>query len=196
MEIKIEIEYLKPTELIKRKNYMNDILDILVECDKEFVPPLSSRNTTKQANFNFIGIYDTDNKPMEYLKKIIEQHNILVIQDGIVIAFMSYIYNYDRNEFFNKNNIDDINNYISTICVRKEFRRKGITEKMYEYIENAFPNDIASQYVSTRTWPTNIAHINLLKKRNYENTYTIKNDRILRDGTKVDTVYFGKNLRR
>lgn len=78
---------------------MNNILDILVECDKEFVPPLSSRNSTKQ-------------------------------------------------------------------------------------------------YVSTRTWSTNISHINLLKKRNYENTYTIRNDRILEDGTKVDTVYFGKNLRR
>lgn len=192
----MEIEYLKPTELIKCKNYMNNILDILVECDKEFVPPLSSRNSTKQADFNFIGNYDTDNKPMEYFKKITEQHNILVIQDGIVIAFMSYIYNYDKNEFFNKNNIDDINNYISTICVRKEFRRKGITEKMYEYIENALPKDIASKYVSTRTWSTNIGHINLLKKRNYENTYTIKNDRILEDGTKVDTVYFGKDLRR
>lgn len=192
----MEIKYLKPTKLIKCKNYMNNILDILVECDKEFVPPLSSRSDTKQADFNFIGIYDTDNKPMEYFKKITEQHNILTIEDGIVIAFMSFIYNYDRNELFNKNNIDDINNYISTICVRKEFRRKGITGKMYEYIENALPKDIASQYISTRTWSTNISHINLLKKRNYENTYTMKNDRILEDGTKVDTVYFGKNVRR
>lgn len=192
----MEIKYLKPTELIKCKNYMNNILDVLIECDKEFVPPLSSRNSTKQADFNFIGIYDTDNKPMEYFKKITEQHNILAIEDGIVIAFMSFIYNYDRNELFNKNNINDINNYISTICVRKEFRRKGITEKMYEYIENDLPNDIASQYVSTRTWSTNISHINLLKKRNYENTYTIKNDRILDDGAKVDTVYFCKNVGR
>ena len=75
----MELKFLKPMELIKCKNYMNNILDILVECDKEFVPPLSSRNSTKQANFNFIGIYDTDNKPMEYFKKIIEQNNILVI---------------------------------------------------------------------------------------------------------------------
>lgn len=109
---------------------------------------------------------------------------------------MSFIYNYDRNELFNKNNIDDINNYISTICVKKEFRRKGITGKMYEYIENVLPKDTASQYVSTRTWSTNIAHINLLKKRNYDNTYIMKNDRTLEDGTKVDTLYFGKNVRR
>ena len=109
---------------------------------------------------------------------------------------MSFIYNYERNEFFNKNKIDDINNYISTICVRKEFRRKGITEQMYWYIENSLPKDMSSQYVSTRTWSTNISHINLLKKRNYEITHTIRNDRILKDGTKVDTVYFGKNLRR
>lgn len=192
----MEIKYLKPIELIKCKDYMNNILDILVECDKEFVPPLSSRNSTRQVDFNFKGIYDTDKKPIEYLKKITEQHNILVIQDGAVIAFMSYIYDYDRNEFFNKKNIDDINNYISTICVRKEFRSKGIAEKMYEYIENALPKDISSQYVSTRTWSTNISHINLLKKRNYENTHTIKNDRILEDGTKVDTVYFCKKLGR
>lgn len=192
----MEIKYLKPIEFIECKNYMNNILDILVECDKEFVPPLSVRNSTKQTDFNFIGIHDTDNKPMEYFRKITEQHNILTIEDGIVIAFMSFINDYDKNEFFHKNNIADINNYISTICVRKEFRRKGITEKMYEYIENNLPKDRASLYVSTRTWSTNLAHINLLKKRNYENTYTIKNDRILEDGTKVDTVYFGKNLRR
>lgn len=192
----MEIKYFKSTELMKYKNYMDNILEILVECDKEFVPPLSSRNSTKQTDFNFIGIYDTDNKPMEYFKKIIEQHNILAIEDGIVVAFMSFVYKYDRNEFFHKNNIDDINNYISTICVKKEFRRKGITGKMYEYIENSLPKEIASQYVSTRTWSTNLAHINLLKKRNYENTHTIKNDRILEDGTKVDTLYFGKNLGR
>lgn len=158
------------------------------------MPSLSSRNSTKQVDFNLI--YNTDNKPIEYFKKITEQHNILAIEDGIVIGFMSFIYNYDRNELFNKNNIDDINNYISTICVKKEFRRKGITGKMYEYIENVLPKDTASQYVSTRTWSTNIAHINLLKKRNYDNTYIMKNDRTLEDGTKVDTLYFGKNVRR
>ena len=67
---------------------------------------------------------------------------------------------------------------------------------MYEYIENILINNIESPYISTRTWASNIPHINLLKKRSYENTYTIKNDRILEDGTKIDTVYFGKNLRR
>ncbi len=189
----MEIKYLESEELSKNKKYMNDILDILVECDKDFIPPLSSRNSTRQTDFNDI---KTDTKPMEYFKKITQQNNILVIQDGVVIAFMSYIYNYDKDEFFNKNNIDDVNNYITTICVRKGFRGKKIAEKMYEYIENILINNIESPYISTRTWASNIPHINLLKKRSYENTYTIKNDRILEDGTKIDTVYFGKNLRR
>lgn len=189
----MEIKYLEPIELIKHKNYMNDILDILVECDKEFIPPLSSRNSTRQTNFNYT---ETDTRPMEYFKMITQQNNILTIQDGVVIAFMSYIYNYDKDEFFNKENVNDINNYITTICVRKEFRGKGLAEKMYEYIEDTLLKKIESPYISTRTWSTNIPHINLLKKRNYENTHTIKNDRSLEDGTKVDTIYFGKNLRR
>lgn len=66
----MEIRYFRPIELSEIQNYMDNILDILIECDKEFVPSLSSRNSTKQVDFNLI--YNTDNKPIEYFKKIIE----------------------------------------------------------------------------------------------------------------------------
>ena len=160
----MEIKYVKPTDIIKSKGYLDDILDILVECDTEFVPILSSRTTTKQTDFNSIEIYDTNTKPTEYFINITKQHNILAIQDNKVIAFMSFIYNYDRNEFFNKKDIDDVNNYITSICVKKDFRRQGIAEKLYDFVENSLPNDISSQYISTRTWSTNIAHLSILKK--------------------------------
>ena len=166
----MEIIYIKPKDLIKSKDFLNNIFDILVECDTEFVPILSSRTTTKQTNFNSIEIYDTNTKPTEYFINITKQHNILAIQNDKVIAFMSFIYNYDKNEFFNKKNINDINNYITSICVKKDFRHQGIAGKLYDYIENSLPNDISSQYISTRTWSTNIANLNILKKRNFVNT--------------------------
>ena len=185
----MEIKYITPSNLAKQKNYINDILDILIECDEEFIPSLSSRSSTEQTNFISVENQNTDNKPIRYLKRMLEQNNILVIHNKTVIAFMSFIHNY-KSEFFNKDNI----NYISTICVRKTFRNKGIAKNLYEYIENNLPKDITSQYVSTRTWSTNLPHINLLKNMNYEITYIVKNNRVLVNRDIIDTIYFEKNL--
>ena len=190
----MEIKYINPSNLAKQENYINDILDILTECDKEFIPSLSSRSSTEQTDFITIENKNINNKPLKYLNKVVEQNNILVIDNGTIIAFMSFIHNY-KSEFFNNDNFQDINNYISTICVRKNFRNQGIAEILYEYIENNLPKDIKSQYVSTRTWSTNIPHISLLKKRNYEITHISKDDRALPNGDKIDTFYFGKRLR-
>ena len=126
---------------------------------------------------------------------IVKQYNILVIDNDKIVGLMSFIHNFKEHKYFKIDKYDMINNYITTICVNKDYRNRKIATILYDYIENNLPQEINSEYISTRTWSTNLSHINLLKRRNYENTYRIKNDRMINDTTKVDTIYFLKHIK-
>ena len=115
---------------------------------------------------------------------MIKQENILAIQDGKVIGFLSFINNHENKG----------KNYITTIVVDKDYRGQGIANQFYDFIETGLPKAVHSNYVYTRTWNTNFAHLKLLDKRGYTNTQTIKNDRTGPDGELLDTVYYGKKL--
>ena len=188
----IKIIYMDPIKSYKVKIYDN-ILSLLNECNNEFVPPLSSRYSTQQKEFNNIEV--TNQKPNIYFDMIIKQHNIVAINNDKVVGIMSFINNYDKKEYFGADFKNKNNNYISTVCVKKEFRHKKIATRLYDFIENQLPQEIKGECVSTRTWSSNKLHINLLNKRGYENTYTIKDDRTLMDNTKVDTMYFCKAIK-
>ena len=171
------------------------VYDLLIACDKEFVPPLSTRNTTTQVDFSSNCIL-SEMYPYQYWVDILKQQNILAIADNHVIGIMSFKYNYKLSECFDTHiRIDSINNYISTICINKNYRGYGIAGKLYNYIENNLPNGYKSDYVSTRTWSTNRNHINLLYKYNYMLIYAIADDRE-HNGIKLDTLYFIKHLQR
>lgn len=171
------------------------IYNLLIACDKEFVPPLSTRNTTTQVNFN-LGCTLSDLYPYQYLTDILKQQNILAIVDDLIVGIMSFRYNYKFGEAFDINiSKDALNNYVSTICINKDYRRYGIAGRLYNYIENNLPNKYKGDYVSTRTWSTNKSHINLLYKYNYSLAYTVANDREY-NGTKLDTLYFIKYLKK
>lgn len=171
------------------------IYDLLVTCDEEFVPSLSTRNTTTQIGFDSACIA-SDKQPYQYWVNILKQKNILAIVDGHIVGIMSFRYNYKLGEYFDIGvQRDAINNYVSTICIDKNYRGHGMGRKLYDYIENNLPKKYTSDYVSTRTWSTNKGHINLLYKLSYVLMYTIANDREY-NGNKLDTLYFVKHLER
>jgi len=61
---------------IKQTKYLNQVWDILCECDKDFVPPLSYRNDTKKKDFS--NIYQKN-------KQLTADHNDeIVSNDGKV----------------------------------------------------------------------------------------------------------------
>lgn len=189
--MQIKFEFLDQIDL--NTDVAKSVYNLLIECDKEFVPPLSTRNTTTQVNFN-LGCLLSDLCPYEYWINILKQQNILAIVDDFIVGIMSFRFNYKFDEAFDINIPKDaLNNYVSTICVNKDYRKYGIAGKLYNYIENNLPNKYKSDYVSTRTWSTNKSHINLLYKYSYSLAYTIANDREY-DGTKLDTLYFLKHL--
>lgn len=169
------------------------IYEMLTSCDKEFIPPLSTRNATTQTDFNSCSIV-SDLPLYQYWIDILKQQNILAFVDGYLAGFMSFKYNYKIGNWFSVEiRENDVNNYISTVCIHKNYRRLGIARKMYDYIEKNLPDEYKSNYISTRTWSTNINHIKLLHQCNFLLIHTISNDREY-NNLKFDTLYFGKKI--
>ncbi len=103
-------------------------------------------------------------------------------EDGKTVAFVAYRENF-TNEKITEEHLPNI--YISTLIVRPEGRGMGLTQKMYQTLFSEYEK----AWFFTRTWSTNMAHIKILSKFNFETMCVIKNDR----GEGIDTVYFKKS---
>jgi ribosomal protein S18 acetylase RimI-like enzyme len=172
-------------ECIEEQNKLEDIWEILCECDKEFIPALSSRESSYQSNLQVEDNLDV--LPHLYYEEIIKQHFILAVDDEKVIGFMTFKSNYRCQE------LKDFtpSNYITTICVKKEYRNKGITGVFYKIIQSAqMPTEVRMPYISTRTWSLNHAHIHILESIGFEESERLMNHR----GDGVDTIYFAKEI--
>lgn len=167
-----------------------EIWQILVDADKEFIPPLSSRNDTTQKKL--IPQENSSTVPESYFHEMLNQSFILCIEEGEeniadeasetgrVTGFLSY----RRDHKLVIDGKEYISDYVSTIIVAPEVRNMGYTQKMYEALFEAEPG----KSYSTRTWSTNHAHIHILEKLGFELKLSIKDDR----GEGIDTVYYVK----
>lgn len=168
----------------------DDIWDMICDCNSEFLPSLSSRNSSTQSNL-LTGPQDTqaDNKdkPNVYFEEIKKQLFILAELENKVIGFLTFKTNYICDALLDFG----VSNYITTVCVDKKYRNQGILTRMYEHMENELPESIGCGRISTRTWSLNNAHISKLLKRGYSLLKTLHNDR----GAGIDTLYFGINLK-
>lgn len=160
------------------ENQQQEILGLLTLADKEFIPPLSSRNDTLQTDFSSSG-KESSGIPQAYFEKILTQKFILAKKNGKTIGFMSYVPDREIPEISLPKS-----HYISTVIVHPDFRRMGITRKFYAELMQKF----SSKNISTRTWSTNSAHLGLLKKIGFFEALCIKDDR----GNGIDTVYYYK----
>lgn len=156
----------------------NELWEILIECDNEFYPPLSYRESL-----------DSNNKvtlPYSYFTEMIDLSFVCVFQHQKLIAFMS---------FSNTNLCEELkkfekSNYITTICVSHSSRGKGLTTIMYDYLINNISDKLYLPFITTRTWSLNTRHINVLKKLGFETVKILDNDR----GNNIDTIYFAKSV--
>ena len=160
--------------------YYQSILDIMIESDNDFVPPLSMRSSTTQSDFS-----NTDknqNGIIAYSKQLNEQIILGAFEQNQLLGFVSFKENY-TTEIIEPKYLPNI--YISTVMLTKEARGKGLTQKMYDFL---FNNLYANSNIFTRTWSTNFAHLKILTKFGFGLIKTIPNDR----GENIDTVYFAK----
>ena len=153
---------------------LEEIRKLLVLCDKEFVPALSSRSTTVQSQLK-----ESDkNEGIEaYFQGVASQSAILAIEDNKVVAFMSF-----RKDYICEHIKIVPNLYITTVIVHPDYRQNGIAGKMYDRIIRQFPKcDLF-----TRTWSTNISHIRILLSLGFHEHCQLSDDR----GEGIDTNYY------
>lgn len=154
------------------------IWELLQESEQSFVPPLSCRNSTKQNSFQS---EKAENGLQSYYDSMMAQEFILAYENDRVVGFMTYIENYHLPY---ENETVAACDYISTIIVKPAYQHQGICMQMYKEL---FSVSDANRF-ATRTWSQNYAHIGLLMKLNFIETYRIADDR----GKGIDTVYFAK----
>jgi len=158
------------------------VWEILCQCDKDFYPPLSTRNSSSQKNLSHIESA-AEEQPTVYYAEMIQQEFILAYEDDEVVGFMTFKQKYEceaLTEF-------GTSLYITTVCVKKERRGHGIMKARYQIMEQEVSQVCDCNKVSTRTWSLNDAQIHELSKRGYKKLCILENHR----GPGVDTVYFG-----
>lgn len=172
----IQIKLINNIELKKVKLQLKLLLK---KIDNDFIPPLSSRNNTTQMQLDS----NVQNKNIDfYLNNIMNQNVIIVQIDEKLVGFMSFIDTYNDNVLPSNSPC----NYITTIGIFPEFRGYKIATKLYKYMMNEIIDSYSYSNIVTRTWSTNISHINLLYKLNFKEIKHIINHR----GNNIDTIYY------
>lgn len=168
------IRYIKH---IKSQHILDGIMELLTLCDKEFTPPLSSRNSTTQSDLT--AKQTNSSAPYEYFENIRHQPALVVIENGDVIGFMSMRKNYVCSEI---PPAMTPNIYITTVIVHPQYRNRGITNKLYCALFDRF----VGCHIFTRTWSTNDKHTRILASRKFYEYCRLEDDR----GEGIDTVYY------
>jgi len=182
MRVKIEFY-----ESLTDEQLLAEIWEILCECDHDFVPHLSARESSYQSSFQ-----DEESKnvlPQTYYEVMIKQHFLMAIDEQTrkLAGFMTFKSNYDCEELKHASP----SNYITTICIKKDYRNKGITRQFYQMIESdLIPENVRMPYLSTRTWSLNLSHLHLLDSFGFTLAMRLPNHR----GPGIDTVYYSKKV--
>ena len=162
---------------IKNQHILDGIMELLTLCNHEFVPPLSSRNSTTQSQLS--GNRTDSTIPYEYFENIRSQPAFVAMIDGDVVGFMSLRKNYVSPEI---PPAMTPNVYITTVIVHPRCRNQGITNRLYSALLEHF----VGYHIFTRTWSTNDSHTRILSSRKFYEYYRLEDDR----GDGIDTVYY------
>lgn len=170
------MKYLYTKKINKKQE--EQIFNILCEADKEFIPHLSNRTSTYQNNLLFN--LEDEKLPYSYFDKIKMQSALMAVQNDDIVGFMSFVEEYEIE--LGGKRYDTL--YLSTLIVKKEYRKQGISFNLYKNLMDTF----SDKSIITRTWSTNESHLKLLDKLGFELLECIENDR----GIGIDTVYYGR----
>lgn len=164
-------------EHLTNQEYLQGVLSLLTKCDKEFVPPLSARDSTAQVDLD-VQVQE-DIQPIAYFEQICMQPLFVAEESGKVVAFMSLRKNYVCEEIAKKY-LPNV--YVTTVIVDPQLRKQGIANRLYHELFQRF----GDCELFTRTWSTNDSHMSILKSLGFSEHFRKINDR----GKNVDTVYY------
>ena len=160
--------------------YETDILHLLSESDKDFVPPLSYRNSTLDKSFSTS--HESKSGILNYYEAMKLQEMLAVLDGERFVGFVSFRLDF-TNEIISDNDLPNV--YISTLILDKKERGKGLTKMMYSHL---FFDLYPERTVFTRTWSTNFAHTKILLGFGFSEMERKTDDR----GKGIDTVYYVK----
>ena len=165
----------------EKQDWRSEVYRLLNLVENQFVPALSTRNSTSQRNLNST---ETENTSIDaYFQEMWQQQLLLATteNDGKQLAgFMSYKDGYLVQ--LSERGVKSL--YVSTVAVAPEFRGHNITARFYRELQHRARQ--AKLPIMTRTWSTNHAHLTILDKVGFTLAETIVNDR----GSGIDTVYY------
>ncbi len=156
------------------------LYDLLIECDGDFVPPLSFRRSTTQAALS--GSEHNPDGVRDYFNALIAQHVVLCAGPGRIVGFLSF-----RPEY----TCDALSDgatycYLSTMAVSHACRGQHISPRLYRAAMDWAREHLPGRPVLLRTWSTNRAQAHLMPELGFEEVLRLPNDR----GCGVDTVYY------
>ena len=169
----MELQYFKT---VAQCPYQKEIMDFLIMADKEFIPPLSSRSSSTQADLTAGGHSDGIG---DYFHSMASQPVIAAVEDGRCFGFMAFKNNYTC-EHIGPDTLPNL--YASTCVVHPDARGRGLMRGFYQAMIDRNP----TQNLCTRTWHTNYAHLKVLDKLGFCEIARLPDHR----GPGVDTVYF------
>ena len=158
------------------------LYDLLIECDEDFVPPLSARRSTTQTDLapaarNPEGVRD-------YWRVLLGQHVVLCFCEERVVGFLSF-----RPEYLCSVLSDGVTYcYLSTMAVSHSCRGQRISPRLYGAALDWARDNLPGRPVLLRTWSTNRAQAHLMPELGFDEVLRLPNDR----GNGVDTIYYRK----
>lgn len=170
-----------------RKDFTT-LTDLLSEVSEDFVPPLSSRSPD---SFDLKNTQNTTKNDVNtYARDLCEKYWNILAYSPETDEPMGLI------SFTEKESVSILGKrcvYVSTICVRKKFRKAGVSDFLMKTFFSVFGTLFGGRnvgLVETRTWSTNIPSRNLFEKNGFVRTIVIENHR----GEGIHTEYYVKLL--
>ena len=156
------------------------LLDIMTLCDKDFVPPLSARQSTSDQSFCAETV--SKNGVLAYLEDMLRAQILAAIEGDKLLGFVAFKRDV-TSEIIGAETLPNL--YICTLMLSASARGKGLASQMYAHL---FDTLYPGVDLYTRTWSTNAAHLKILTHFGFSLIKRIENDR----GEGIDTVYYGK----
>ena len=164
-------------ETVAQCGYAEDIQQLLVMADKEFIPPLSSRGSSTQADLHSTATVSDGAKA--YFQAMSVQPVVVAVEDGRCLGFMAFKKDYVCEYYAKTPNL-----YASTCVVHPDARGKGLMGGFYQKMIDLFP----AYSIYTRTWHTNLSHLKVLDRLGFSLLVRLPDHR----GPGMDTVYYLK----
>jgi len=168
---------LKHFERVTERKFLDQIYELLSMYDREFIPPLSSRSSTTQANLDGSGQAGAGVR--DYFDIMAQQDMVLALEGETVAGFMAFRRDHTCEHITRVPNL-----YASTCLIHPDFRGQKLMQRFYETMMAAFPG----RPIYTRTWHTNYPHLRVLDKLGFRQLCCLENHR----GQGIHTVYYGR----